>query len=126
MFYIMPAIRRELTIAMKDLGFTQKKIAKLLGVTEPAVSQYVNSKRAVNVDFNEHIKDHIKESAKKISDQMSLIEEMQFLMRLASNDKLKCKVCHDITGTDSSCNICYEEKLDEVHEHGKEAKVSKT
>ena len=44
--YILPAIRRELTIEMKKIGLEQKKIAEYLCVTEAAVSQYLNSKRA--------------------------------------------------------------------------------
>ncbi len=39
-WYIIPAIRRELTRIMIDRGIPQKTIAKMLGVTEPAITQY--------------------------------------------------------------------------------------
>ena len=112
-FYIMPAIRRELTIAMKELGYTQKKIAQLLGVTEPAISQYLSKKRAVNIEFSEELKEKVKEAAKNITDHFSLVEQMQHLMRLAHDERTKCGVCHKVTGTPHDCGVCYEGK-----EHG--------
>ncbi|MEK6940924.1 MAG: helix-turn-helix domain-containing protein [Nanoarchaeota archaeon] len=112
-FYVLPALRRELTIAMKEMGYTQKKIARLLGVTEPAVSQYVNSKRAVNVNFNDHLKEHIKDSAKKIQDPITLTEETQFLLRIAGNDKITCRVCNDVAKTDQGCSVCFRESCEE-------------
>lgn len=109
-FYILPAIRRELTIAMKDLGFTQKRIAKLLGVTEPAISQYLSKKRAVNINFSKEMQEKIKESAQKIEDHFSLIEQTQALMRIAHNEKTKCGICYDLTGKPKECNICYQKE----------------
>ena len=43
-WYVIPSIRRELALAMIEKGRTQKSIAKMLGVTEPAVTQYKLSK----------------------------------------------------------------------------------
>ena len=39
-WYVIPSIRREIALAMIEKGRTQKSIAKMLGVTEPAVTQY--------------------------------------------------------------------------------------
>ena len=39
-WYVLPAIRRELALMMISKGRPQKQIAKMLGVTEPAVTQY--------------------------------------------------------------------------------------
>jgi len=39
-WYVLPAIRRELTRAMIKRNKPQKQIAKMLGVTEPAITQY--------------------------------------------------------------------------------------
>jgi len=50
-WYVIPAIKRELSKSMmKDNGLSQKNVATLLGVTEAAVSQYINSKRANEVE----------------------------------------------------------------------------
>jgi predicted transcriptional regulator len=41
-WYVLPAIRRELAKVMKfEKGQAQKSIARMLGVTEPAVTQYM-------------------------------------------------------------------------------------
>ncbi|NWF96195.1 MAG: hypothetical protein HXY34_08630 [Candidatus Thorarchaeota archaeon] len=39
-WYVLPAIRRELTKVMIEKGIAQKQIASMLGVTEPAITQY--------------------------------------------------------------------------------------
>jgi len=44
--YKVPAIKAELARKLKKEGKSQKDIAKLLGVTEAAVSQYLSGKRA--------------------------------------------------------------------------------
>ena len=51
-WYILPAIRRELTISLKEEGLKQRQVAEILGVTEAAVSQYIKSKRAKAIKFN--------------------------------------------------------------------------
>lgn len=39
-WYVIPALRREITNAMIRRGLQQKIIAQVLGVTEPAITQY--------------------------------------------------------------------------------------
>ncbi len=43
--YVLPAIRAEMAVRMKDEGISQAQIARILGVTPAAVNQYVKSKR---------------------------------------------------------------------------------
>ncbi len=43
--YVLPAIRAEMAVRMKDEGISQAQIARILGVTPAAVTQYVKSKR---------------------------------------------------------------------------------
>ena len=47
-WYILPAIRKELVVVLKESGLTQRKIAGMLKVTEAAISQY-----------SKHIKDNL-------------------------------------------------------------------
>ena len=44
---IVPAIKAKIARRLKREGMKQKEIAKVLGVTESAVSQYLSKKRAV-------------------------------------------------------------------------------
>ena len=58
--YIIPAIRRELaSLLIKEHYKTQKEAAKILGLTEAAISQYQHSKRAKEVVFSDSVKNEI-------------------------------------------------------------------
>jgi hypothetical protein len=107
-FYILPAIRRELSMALKELGKSQKEIAKLLGVTDAAVSQYLSAKRG-DTAFPEKMRERIKSAAKRITDQKSMIGEIQYIITLARDERYTCtlheQVTHDIP---KGCAVCYE------------------
>jgi predicted transcriptional regulator len=75
-WYVLPAIRRELSKFMKfKRGQAQKSIARMLGVTEPAVTQYMLSKtdkpkrsRGDHVDIPEDFESEISRSADAMID----------------------------------------------------------
>ncbi len=105
--YMIPSLRRELAVAMKDLGLTQREIAERLVVTEPAVSQYFSEKRATTVHFNNKITEKIKEVAKNINSNNFQLE-MQNLLKIALRENVTCHVCRDITNASDTCKICFE------------------
>ena len=107
-WYILPAIRRELVLNLKLLGLKQKDIALLLNITEPAVSQYLKNKRGSDIRFSKKIKDEIKKSSKKIIENKKLFRtELQKLIRLVKDTRFLCTVCNEHTGTNEDCEICY-------------------
>lgn len=61
---LLPAIRKFLAIELKEL-MSQKAVAKLMGLTEGAISQYVNSKRGF-YELNGGQKAYLKIQANKI------------------------------------------------------------
>ena len=66
-WYIIPAIRRELAKNMIEKhGLTQKEAAEKLGLTEAAVSRYVSGKRAYLEMPNGEIKNEIIKSVDKL------------------------------------------------------------
>jgi len=105
--YIIPTIRRELTIEMKRLGLEQKKIAELLCVTEAAVSQYLNSKRATKVKFSKDALKIIKNSAKKIKNREIMISETQALLRMLREQGLTCEVHKELADLPEDCLYCH-------------------
>jgi predicted transcriptional regulator len=106
-WYILPAIRRELALALHK-QFRQNEIADMLGVTEAAVSQYLKSKRASSVKFDAQTRKSIHESAKKISTNRNSFEkEMQRICRLIKKEMVLCKIHrqHD-NCVPEDCKIC--------------------
>lgn len=64
---ILPAIRRELAISLvKEHALNQRETARILGLTEAAVSQYVNSKRGSRMEISPEIMAEIKKAAEVI------------------------------------------------------------
>lgn len=82
---ILPNLRKEIVILLyKKYGLSQSKIAEKLGITQAAVSQYLNNnrgKKEINFDKNE----------KKI------IEEIAHIIATQDNSKnvgnLFCEIC---------------------------------
>lgn len=107
-FYVIPALRREIATCMKSGGKSQKDIAKLLGVTEPAISQYMTSKRAALLKFNDNLKAEVMTAAKRITGEISLLREMQRLIQLIRRERIVCQVHESLSSVPKGCNVCFE------------------
>ena len=106
-WYIIPAIRRELVKDIIKLGLNQKKIAEILGVTPAAVSQYMNQKRAKEVEFAQETSEEIKKSAKIIMDEpRKLVEEMQRILLSVKKNKTLCRVHYQHEKMPEKCEAC--------------------
>jgi len=107
-FYILPAIRKELSVALKALGKSQKEIAGLLGVTEAAVSHYISSKRANDVQFPKEFIARIREAAPKITNHQSMIQEVQAILDSVKEDRFICRMHEQVTrDIPRGCNVCF-------------------
>ena len=89
-FYVLPAIRKELAFAMKLFGKKQKDIAKLLQIKESTVSQYLSEKRGSEFKLSAEVKESAKESAQRITDTLSMIREIQKLLKIAQKSDSMC------------------------------------
>ncbi|MDD9953921.1 MAG: helix-turn-helix domain-containing protein [Candidatus Woesearchaeota archaeon] len=105
-YYILPAIRKELSVEMKKHGKTQKEIADILGVTEAAVSQYMNKKRG-NIAIPRELKNEVRKAAKKIIDRQSMIMEIQHVIEFAKKTKLICKLHEKLAPVPKGCDVCF-------------------
>ncbi len=109
-WYVLPALRRELAIALiRRHSMPQKKVASIMGLSEGAVSQYLSSKRGTSVKFGSGVIKEIEVSAKRISDDNSAA--MDELIRLSGLGKVKQTICRLHMDQDSSvakgCDICF-------------------
>jgi len=109
-YFVLPALRRDLAMSMKANGLAQKEIARLLGVTEPAVSQYLSAKRAKEVTFSKTVHRKISEAAGKITDAHSLIEQMQRLLSVVRDDNVVCKIHKNMGFGECNVDFCLGKK----------------
>lgn len=107
-WYVLPAIRRELTKDLLGFGLNQKKVAGILEVTEPAISQYLKSKRAKDVKFSDKIRKRIKEASQKIYHNKNiLVKEMQDICELIKKDRLLCDIHKKHDKLEKNCCVCF-------------------
>ena len=108
-FYLLPALRRDMAISLKELGRDQKQIAHILGVSEPSVSHYFNAKRATDVAFSDDMQQAIKKTARVIKTPQDTLKATQKLLRKIHAEREICKVCHDVNKTSipQGCAVCY-------------------
>ena len=73
-------------------GLSQKEVSKMLGITPPAVSQYVSKKRGYNIVFDEETSQAIATLADDlISNNVDdLVERI-------------CQICRDARGGEPAC-----------------------
>ncbi|MBN2367800.1 hypothetical protein JXC34_02185 [Candidatus Woesearchaeota archaeon] len=106
-WYVLPALRRELALSLKRKGMKQKEIALVIGVTEPAVSQYLKSKRANDIEFNREIIDEIKNAANQMTSDMTCHRyELQHLLNLITRTGELCEIHRRYDDVPACCNVC--------------------
>lgn len=105
---IIPAIRREFAkIMIKEHKLNQRETARLLRLTEPAVSQYVKSKRAKDIVFGKRVISEMKKSAKHIiRDSSSLVTEMQKICNLHEIKVMVCSIHRRRSTVPKNCCVC--------------------
>lgn len=111
-WYVLPSIRRELAFAMvKECKMSQAKVARRLGLTEAAISQYMKQKRG-NLKIKEKgLRDEIKRSAKVLSEDASnetLKREICRICDLIKKSPHWSEIINEGTIKESECRVCGE------------------
>ncbi len=107
-WYIIPAVRKELAKNLASNSLKQKEIAKILGITESAVSQYFKSKRADEIKLNSETKKLIEKSALNLKKNKSCtIKEIQKICSFIKKQGLLCKIHKSYDKKiNSACGAC--------------------
>jgi predicted transcriptional regulator len=105
---MIPFLRKELASHMKSTGIDQKTIASLLNVTEPAISQYFNEKRAQKkIKISPKLKRELALSSRNIiKNKDSMISEIQRLLSLDETKFLICSIHKKEFGALKNCTLC--------------------
>ncbi|MEK6898184.1 MAG: transcriptional regulator [Nanoarchaeota archaeon] len=109
-WYLIPALRKEIAkIFIEDYNLNQKRVAEILGITEAAISQYLNSKRGNELKFNKDELKQIKKSAREIIE--SPANSMRILYGLCvtlRGTKVICELHKNLeTDLPKNCDVCF-------------------
>jgi predicted transcriptional regulator len=105
-WYVIPALRRELALELKKLGLSQKKIAIRLKLSEASVSHYMQRRRGSTVLFPPKIRSEIAKSAASIAHGASVPEQVVRLTQLVRQEKLLCSIHKQHGAVPKNCRIC--------------------
>jgi hypothetical protein len=107
-WYVLPSIRSELAKELVNWGLSQKEIAKRLGITQPAVSQYVREKRGRGIEFKEDVMLAIRKLAKDLIDNGidNLILGVCEICAQVREDKTLCRLHKEQEIVPEGCNFC--------------------
>jgi hypothetical protein len=120
-WYVLPAIRRELTRAMIKRNKPQKQIAKMLGVTEPAITQYKLKKSKRSRGDQVNIPDKILVEIEKAADVIieayeqngdkniyeKMTREVNHLIEILKDAGVICSVHREhCEGVHEGCKAC--------------------
>lgn len=91
---VLPSIRAAIAEELIKRGISQKEVSRMLGITPPAVSQYLSKKRGYNIEFREDIRqaigvladDLIKEDIKGTD----LVKRICSICRMLQEDETAC------------------------------------
>jgi predicted transcriptional regulator len=90
---VLPAIRASIAEELVRRGLTQREVSKMLGITPPAVSQYVSKKRGSNIELNENMKVHINRLADDLINRNveDIVPRICEICRILRDSDFKCK-----------------------------------
>lgn len=107
-WYVIPAIRREMVKELLKRKASQKQAAKLLGLTEAAVSQYLSGKRGTDVKFEPEMKAEIRKSVDSIMKGSEVMAEMHRITSFCRKRGTLCRLHRKMGPVPEGCRVCLE------------------
>lgn len=101
--YVIPTIRRYLAEILKKEGMKQKDIAAIFNVKTATVSQYLNTKRGHQIQFDEEIITKIKQEAQKVKDTLSYMKVTQEILHYLRETHALCSIHKQLTNIPTGC-----------------------
>jgi len=89
---VLPGIRAAIAEELVRRGISQKDVSVMLGITPPAVSQYVSKKRGYNIEFDEEVKAAIG----LLADDLTAKKVKNLAERI-------CEICKMARGSEATC-----------------------
>ena len=109
-WYVLPSIRRELAYAMvKECKMSQAKVARRLGLTEAAISQYMKQKRGTLKIKDKTLREEIKKSGKILCEDGStetMKREICRICDLVKNSSHWKEIIDESVLREAECKVC--------------------
>ena len=106
-WYILPAIRKEIAKELKKTGMSQVEISKILGVTKASITHYIKDKRAKNIDFPKQIMCMIKNISKELNiNPENSTNKIQKIIQEIRSTGLLCKYHKQYSQIEKECTVC--------------------
>ncbi len=114
---ILPAVRSLLAQELiNHQGFSQIEVARLLGTTQPAISQYLSQKRGDQLtnllESSSVVRLAIRRASKRILESpFSSVDGIRIFCELCSvlkQQDVVCKLHRETVGLPQSCQLCFE------------------
>jgi predicted transcriptional regulator len=109
-WYLIPAITAELSKRLAKMGMKQSAIAKVLGLTPAAVSNYLKSKRGSELKLSEKVKKRVDSLAKDIHGKSvsheGIVLEVCDICAVARRTGGVCHMHSRVGGARKGCGIC--------------------
>lgn len=107
-WYILPKIRSELAKNLSNLGISQKEISEKLGITQAAVSQYINKKRGYGIEFGGGAMEAIEKLAEDmIKSDVELVLRTCEICTILKKDRTICELHKEYDTVPADCNACF-------------------
>jgi len=113
LYYLIPSLRKQLAVALINKGLKQKEVARLLCITNAAISQYLKGKRGKRFDAKvKSIAKEIEKSAEIIrknkikQKKQQVAKELLRLVRIAKEKKINCEICKTYNRINCKKKIC--------------------
>lgn len=89
---VLPSIRAAIAGELIKRGLSQKEVSTILGITPPAVSQYVTKKRGYGIQFDDEV----------LADILELANDLIEKKTINLTERI-CQICRDMRGDESYC-----------------------
>jgi len=113
--YVLPSLKRRLAeIMLKEYGFTQKEIARILGVSEAAVSRYISGERGhyLRVENLKEVDEKLRRIAEAFQRRETNTLAVHYMLHIITSEIMAEKRLCSIHGeldediNPAECNIC--------------------
>jgi uncharacterized protein len=110
-WYVIPAVRRELAKRLVSSGLSQRQVARKLDVTEAAISQYLSNKRGISYDYPPKLQEAMAKACEQIvssKDPLTVRREIVRICALMKKEKIICDLHKKHGFNKEGCTVCFD------------------